>query len=90
MHGRPALLGAGLLHCRLRVIVSPLQDDHAPQQLQLPSVATSTTKDCIICHVSVSVGLEDKNTFNVTMSEGLLTRWPLSDLTTSPSVARRT
>lgn len=40
----PPLLGTGLLHCRVLVIVLPLQEDHAPQQLQLPSMAMSAGK----------------------------------------------
>ena len=37
----PPLLGAGLLHWRLRVLDRSAQGDHEPQQLQLPSMPIS-------------------------------------------------
>lgn len=60
----PSLLGAGLLHCRLRDLVPPLQDDHDPQQFQLPSMAKSVRKGHI-SNVNVSEGLVEKKENNV-------------------------
>lgn len=41
LHSIPPLLGGGLLHCLVLVFFLPLQEDHAAQQLQLPSMATT-------------------------------------------------
>lgn len=50
LHSIPPLLGGGLLHCLVLVFVLPLQEDHAAQQLQLPSMATTAGQSHTLGH----------------------------------------
>lgn len=54
-HGLPPCSGAGLLHCRVRVLSPLMQVDQALQQLQPPSVTTGiqTPYLGLVQHVSV-------------------------------------